>query len=60
MYDNAARASSLLTSIKLAPGASSGRQRLQGRYPATSAWAAWAKKEQFFRRGVFTRQMGRQ
>ena len=41
-------------------GASSGRQRRQGRKPAPSACEAWAKKRQFSRRGVFTRQTGRQ
>jgi hypothetical protein len=41
-------------------GASSGRQRRQGRKPAPSACAAWAKKRQFSRRGTRTLQTGRQ
>jgi hypothetical protein len=44
----------------LLPGANSGRQRLQGRNPAASAAAAFLKNRQFFRIGVFTRQIGRQ
>lgn len=43
-----------------APGASSGRQRRQGRNPACSAAAALAKKMQLSRRGVRAGQTGRQ
>ena len=42
------------------PGASSGRQRRQGRKPACSASWALSKKRQLAALGVFTRQIGRQ
>ena len=42
------------------PGASSGRQRRQGRKPARSALRALAKKRQFSRCGMRTRHTGRQ
>jgi len=42
------------------PGASSGRQRKQGRKPACSASAALAKNRQRLRPGVFAVQTGRQ
>jgi hypothetical protein len=48
------------TDQRSACGASSGRQRRQGRKPALSAWAAWAKKRQFSRLGTRTLQTGRQ
>jgi hypothetical protein len=47
-------------SVSARPGASSGRQRRQGRNPARSAPAALAKKRQLRRSGVRTRQVGRQ
>ena len=42
------------------PGDASGRQRRQGRYPASWAAAAQGRKMQFSRRGVRAGQTGRQ
>ena len=51
-FANAARlANAWDESISDRPGASSGRQRRQGRKPPASASAAWPKKRQFSRRG---------
>jgi hypothetical protein len=56
----AARASFAPASVAANPGASSGRQRRQGRKPAASAAAALGWNEQFSPFGSRTRQIGRQ
>ena len=56
----AAAASARDESIADSPGAISGRHFRQGRNAAASACAGVAKKRQFSRRGVRTRQTGRQ